>query len=29
MSIIAKNPVARHNYEITDTIEARYCPFWN
>ncbi len=28
-SQIAKNPVARHNYEITDTLEARYCAFWN
>ncbi len=29
MSAIAKNPVARHNYEIIDTIEARYSSFWN
>lgn len=24
---IANNPVARHNYEITDTLEARNCAF--
>ena len=24
-----KNPVARHNYEIIDTLEARNCPNWN
>ena len=27
--IYIKNPVARHNYEIFDTIEARYCSLWN
>ncbi len=26
-STIANNPVARHNYEITDTLEARTCAF--
>jgi len=24
-----KNPVAKHNYEIIDTLEARYCFVWN
>ena len=26
---VAKNPSARHNYEILDTIEARNCLKWN
>ena len=24
-----KNPVAKHNYDIVDTIEARNCSDWN
>jgi len=23
-----KNPVAKHNYEIIDTIETRNCAYW-
>ncbi len=26
---ISKNPTARHNYEIIDTLEARNCTYWN